>query len=199
MSIKLFDRWSFDGIDVKDSGLRNYIYLKPIIIPRTFGRFAKKRFGKSKVNVVERFLNRLNVPGHRGKKHVTSSDRCVGLSFKHMKIIEEVFEEIEKITKKNPIEVLVRAIENAALREEIAAYQVGGIIVRKAVVTSPQRRVDLAIRFMTQSAYRKAFNSKINIVDALVEEILGAYNNDPNKSFAIREKERIEKEAEASR
>jgi ribosomal protein S7 len=37
------------------------------------------------------------------------------------------------------------------------------------------------------------------MVDALVEEIIGAYENNPTKSEAIREKERIEKEAEGAR
>lgn len=199
MKIKFLNRWPFDGIEVEDPGLKKYINLNPVIIPKTFGRFSIKRFGKSKMNIIERFLNRLNVPGHKGKKHVISSARCVGKYLNHLKIIEEVFDRIEKITKKNPIEVLVKAIENCALREEIASYQVGGIIVRKAVVVSPQRRVDLAIRNITQSAYRKSFNKKVTIVDALVEEIIGAYNKDPSKSEAIKEKERIEKEAEVSR
>jgi len=197
--IKLFNRWSFENIEVKDPSLKNYINLKPVIIPRSFGRFSQHRFGKSKMNIVERLINALNTPGHKGKKHFISSANCVGISLKHMKIVEEVFDRIEKITKKNPIEVLVRAIENASLREEITSYQVGGIIVRKAVVVSPQRRVDLAIRYMVQAAYRKSFGKKDTIVNALTNEIIGAYNNDPSKSDAIREKERIEKEAEASR
>lgn len=199
MEIKLFGRWSYNGVKVNDPGLERYINLKPVIIPRTCGRFSTKRFGKSKMNIVERLVNLLNTPGHRGKKHVISSARNVGLWLKHLSIIEKVFEKLEKATKRNPIEVLVRAIENAALVEEIASYQLGGIIVRKAVVTAPQRRVDLALRFMVQAAYRKSFNKKSNIVDALFEEILGAYNNDANKSDAIREKFRIEKEAETSR
>ncbi|MCS7123127.1 MAG: 30S ribosomal protein S7 [Candidatus Aenigmarchaeota archaeon] len=197
--IKLLNKWSFNGIEVKDPGLKKYINLKPVIIPRTFGRFSTERFKKNEMNIVERFLNRLNVPGHKGKKHVISSARCVGDYFKKLRIIEEVFERIEKITKKNPIEVLVRAIEKCALMEEIASYQVGGIIVRKAVVVSPQRRVDLAIRNLTQAAYRKSFNKKATIVDALVEEIIGAYNNDSSRSDALKERERIEKEAEVSR
>ncbi|MEM5811204.1 MAG: 30S ribosomal protein S7 [Candidatus Aenigmatarchaeota archaeon] len=199
MKTKFLNRWSFDGIEVEDPGLKKYINLTPVIIPKTFGRYSTKRFGKSKMNIIERFINRLNVPGHKGKKHVISSNRCVGKYWNHLKIIEDVFDRIEKITKKNPIEVLVKAIENCALREEIASYQVGGIIVRKAVVVSPQRRVDLAIKNITQSAYRKSFNKKVTVVDALVEEIIGAYNKDPSKSEAIKEKERIEKEAEVSR
>ena len=197
--IKLFGKWSFKGIEVKDPGLVRYINLSPIYIPKSRGRYSKTRFHKSKMSIVERLITKLMVPGHRGKKHVISSGRCTGRWETKVKIIMDTFEIIEKRLKKNPIEVLVRAIENAALREEIASYQVGGIIVRKAVVTSPQRRVDLALRHIVQAAYRKAFNKKKNMAETLAEEIIGAYNNDPSKSDAIKEKERIEKEAEAAR
>ena len=196
--IKLFGKWDFK-VEIKDEGLKRYINLEPKVIPHSKGRHAKRQFHKSKMNLIERFVNKLMVPGHQGKKHKYTSGHVVGKKEKNFKIVKEAFEKIEKLTKKNPIEVFVRAVENAALREEIASYQVGGIIVRKAVVTSPQRRVDLALRNLAQAAYRKSFAKKKSIVDALVEEILGAYQNDPNQSDAIKEKERIEKEAEASR
>lgn len=199
IEIKIFNRWSTEGITVNDLGLRRYITLTPVIVPKTGGRLQKQQFYKSKMNIVERFITKLNVPGHRGKKHVLTSGRAGGKYFTNYKIVEQTFEKIEKITKKNPIEVFVRAIENAALREEIAAYQVGGIIVRRAVVTSPQRRVDLALRMIVQAAYRKAFGKKESMVDALTNEIIAAYNNDASKSEAIKEKERIEKEAEGAR
>jgi small subunit ribosomal protein S7 len=196
--IKLFGKWPYD-VKVLDKGLERYINLTPKIIPKSCGRHAKYQFHKSKMNIVERLITHLMVPGHKGKKHVLTSGRVVGRWQTTYKIVEKAFDKIYEITKKNPLEVLVRAIENAAIREEIAAYQVGGIIVRKAVVTSPQRRVDLALRHIAQAAYRKAFGKKANMVDALVEEIIGAYENNPSKSEAIREKERIEKEAEGAR
>ncbi len=197
--IKIFGKWSTKGVEVKDPGLVRYINLEPRIFPRSGGKYAKQQFYKSKMNIVERLMNKLMVPGHRGKKHVISSGRCVGKTSIQYKIVKRAFEKIEEITNKNPIEVLVRAIENAALREEITSYQLGGIIVRRAVVTSPQRRVDLAIKNIVQAAYRKAFGKKENIVDALVDEIIAAYNNDASKSEAIKEKERIEREAEGAR
>ncbi len=197
--LKLFGKWSYEGIEVKDPGLKRYINLAPVAVPFSRGRYAKTQFYKSKMNIVERLINKLMVPGHRGKKHVISSARVTGKKEKAIKAVKEAFEIIEKRLNKNPIEVLVRAVENAALREEIAAYQQGGIIVRKAVVTSPQRRVDLALRHIAQAAYRKSYGKKKSIAEALAEELIGAYNNDASKSDAIREKERIEKEAEASR
>jgi len=197
--MKLFGKWSLKGIEVKDPGLKRYINLKPMLVPKSSGRLSKYQFYKSKMNIVERLITHLMVPGHRGKKHLLTSDRVTGKYYKTYKIVKQAFELIEKQTKKNPVEVFVRAVENAALREEIAAYQLGGIIVRRAVVTSPQRRVDLALRHIAQAAYRKSFGKKKKMYEALAEEIIGAYNNDPSKSDAIREKERIEKEAEGAR
>ncbi len=199
MEIKIFDKWSTEGIEVKDIGLAKYINLQPVVIPRSGGRHAKHQFHKSKMNIVERLMNKLQVPGHRGKKHVLTSGRCVGKTEIQYKIVKKTFEKIEQQTKKNPIEVFVRALENSALREEITQYQVGGIIVRRAVITSPQRRVDLALSNMVQTAYRKSFGKKEDMVGALTAEIAAAYNNDASKSEAIKERERIEREAEGAR
>jgi len=197
--MKVFNRWDIEGIEVKDVGLKKYINLKPTLVPRSGGRYAKHQFHKSKMNIVERFMNKLMVPGHRGKKHIITSGKASGKTEIHYKITKKVFERIEAQTKKNPIEILVRAIENSASREEITQYQVGGIIVRRAVITSPQRRVDLALRNIVQATYRKSFGKKENMADALTNEIVAAYNNDASKSEAIKERERIERESEGAR
>jgi small subunit ribosomal protein S7 len=115
------------------------------------------------------------------------------------KVIEDTFKILEEKTKKNPVEILVRAIENAALREEITSFQVGGIIVRKAVITAPQRRVDLALRHIVQGAYQRSFNNKKTMAETLADELYAAYNNDPQTSSSIRERERIEREAGGAR
>jgi small subunit ribosomal protein S7 len=128
-----------------------------------------------------------------------TSGRVVGRYATAYRIVKNAFEKIENVTKKNPIEVLVRAIENSATREEIAAYQIGGIIVRRAVITSPQRRIDLALRIFAQTSYRKSFGKKEEMENALANEIIAAYNNDATKSDAIKERERIEKESEGAR
>ncbi len=195
---KLFNKWSFD-IEVRDPGLKPYINLEPVIIPKTGGRYSQQKFHKSRMNIVERLVNKLMVPGHRGKKHLLTSGRNIGKTQTILNVIKKVFEKLEERTKENPIEILVRAIENAALREEITSYQMGGIIVRKAVITSPQRRVDTALSIIVQSAYRKSFGKKESMADALTNEIFYAYKNDASKSAAIKEKERIEREAGGAR
>ncbi len=197
--VKLFDKWSVENVSVNDPGLKKYISLKPLIVPRSFGRQAKHQFHKSQMNIVERLMNRIFVSGHRGKKHLTSSGSNVGKTSKAYKILQGSFKIIEQKTNKNPIEVFVKAIENAALREEITSFQVGGIIVRKAVITAPQRRVDLALRLMVQGSNQKSFNKEKNMAEALADEILAAYNYDPQNSHAIKEKERIEREAGGAR
>ncbi len=197
--LKLFNRWSFQGIEVKDPGLKPYINLQPIVIPKTGGKYSKRQFYKSKMNIVERLVNKLMVPGHKSKKHILTSGLCTGKTQTIFSLVKELFEKLEKKTNTSPIEILVRALENAALREEITSYQMGGIMVRKAVVTSPQRRVDAALSVIVQSAYRKSFGKKISTVDALFNEILYAYQNDASKSEAIKEKERIEREADGAR
>lgn len=197
--IKIFGKWNSKGIVVNDWGLQKYISLQPVLIPRSGGRLAKRQFYKSKMNIVERLMNKLQVPGHRGKKHTITSGRAVGKTNIHYKIVKETFERIEQITKKNPLEVLVRAIENSALREEITGYQVGGMIMRRAVITSPQRRIDLSLKNIVQASYRKSFGKKETMVDALTNEIIAAFNNDASKSEALKEKYRIEKEAEGAR
>ena len=198
-NIKLLGKWDTSSIAVKDRGLQKYISLKPVLIPRTFGRHASQQFHKSYINIVERFINHIFVPGHRGKKHLLTSGQTSGKTFTAIKLLEKTFKIIEERTKKNPVEVLVSAVENAALREEITSFQVGGIIVRKAVITAPQRRVDMAIRLIVQGAYQRSFGKPKKFHETLAEELLGAYNYDPQSSSSIREKERIEREAAGAR
>ncbi len=196
--IKLFDKWDTE-VEIKDPGLKDYINLKPVIVPRaSHGRHSKKKFYKSDINIVERLMNHLFVSGHRGKKHKTSSGSFSGKGVTAYILMKECMEIIERKTKSNPVEILVGAIENAALREEVSSYQMGSIIARKAVITAPQRRVDIALRLFVQGAYKKSFRNKKSITQALAEEIISAYNNSKD-STAIQEKERLEREAEGAR
>lgn len=199
MEMKIFNKWDVSGLVVNDPGLRNYITVSPSLFPKSSGRLSKKQFYKSKMNIVERLITKMMVPGHKSKKHFLTSGKIVGRYITTYNIVGKAFDKIYEKMQKNPVEVFVRAIENAAMREEIAGYQVGGIIVRRAVITSPQRRVDAGLRVITQAAYKKSFGKKETIVDALANEIIATYNNDNQKSDAIKERERVEKEAEGAR
>jgi small subunit ribosomal protein S7 len=198
MTIKAFNRWDTEAITVEDIGLKPYISTEARLVPKTGARYAGNRFHKSKIFIVERLINKLMIPGHKGKKHLRSSGHITGKSFNAQAIMEEAFEIIEEKTKKNPIEVYVKAIENAAPREEVVSIEYGGARYPKAVEVSPQRRVDLALRYMVQGAYAKSFNTKKGIAQAVADEILGAYNLSPT-SNSISKKNELERQADSSR
>jgi small subunit ribosomal protein S7 len=105
---------------------------------------------------------------------------------------------VEKQTKENPIKVFVKALENAAQREEIITIEYGGARYPKSVECAPQRRIDVALRHMAQGAYHKSFNSKKSIESTLAEEIINAYRLNAG-SNAISKKLEVERQADASR
>jgi len=195
---KFFNRWGSEDVVITDLGLKDYITINPRIVPKSGAKYAGNRFHKSRVSIVERFINKMMIPGHKTKKHFKSSGSITGKAQTNLGIVEKAFEIIEKKTKENPISVLVTAIENAAPREEVVSIEYGGARYPKAVECAPQRRVDLAIRWMTQGSYQKAFNSKKAIVDAIADEIINAYNCSSN-SAAIAKKNDIERQADSSR
>lgn len=197
--IKLYGIWDTKGIVVNDAGLAEYITLTPVVVPRSDGRHTKQQYHKSKMHIVERLSNKLFVAGHRGRKHKFTSGRNTGQTFLANGIVISAFKSIESKTKKNPVEVLVRAIENAAPLEEVITYQQGGIMAREGVVASPQRRVDIALRHMVQGTYQKSRKAKKKAWECLADEIIAASKNDAMASFAVSERVRKEKEAMAAR
>jgi len=197
MELKLFGIWDTSKVEVIDLGLKRYINLNPILVPKTSGRNVKIRFHKSKNPIVERLINKLMIPGHKGKKHRLTSYRCTG-KLKCYDIVKEAFKKIEKKTNVNPVSVFIKALENSAPREEITTIEYGGARYPQAVDCSPQRRIDIALRMMIQGAYSKSFNSKRKISDTLADEIINAYNND-NKSNAIAKKNELERQSDSAR
>jgi len=196
--IKFFNLWDTKDIKVTDPGLKPYINLTPVLVPKTEGRNIKQRFHKSKTSIIERLINKLMVPGHKGKKHKLTSYHLTGKKTNAYKIVLKTFKIIEEKTNQNPIKIFVKALENAAPREEITTIEYGGARYPQAVECGPQRRVDIALRMMTQGAYQKSFNKKIKIEQALADEILKAYNCD-KESAAIAKKLELERQADASR
>ncbi|MEK6968490.1 MAG: 30S ribosomal protein S7 [Nanoarchaeota archaeon] len=196
--IKAFNRWSVEGIQVHDEGLKEHMTITPRIVPRSGARFSKFKFHKTKTFVIERLMNKIMIPGHKAKKHKISSYTATGKSLTAYKLTEQTLEIIEKQTKHNPIKVVVEAIENAAPREEIISIEYGGARYPKAVECAPQRRIDVALRHMTQGAFGKSFNSKRKYVDCLAEEIINAWQKS-SASHAISKKLELERQADASR
>jgi len=198
MELKLFGKWDMAATKIDDMGLQKYMNIAPSMVPRTYGRYSSDSSTKMKMSIVERFVNKMMVPGHRGKKHRTTSGRCPGSTVSKLKAMEEAFAIIEKKTSKNPVQFLIKAVENAAPLEEIAAYRMGGMIARKSVIISPQRRLDLALRHLTQGIYSTTFGKKKTLPHAIADELMLAAADDKT-SFAVNERARLEKEAEGAR
>ena len=196
--VKFFNRWSVEGIAVSDPGLARYITLDPKIAPKTGARYAGNRFHKSYTFIVERLAAKVMSSGHKSKKHFISSGHNTGKKMNALGITLKAFVIIEQKMKQNPLLVLVKAIENAAPREEVISIEYGGAGYHKEVDVAPQRRVDLALRNMTQGAYQKSFNKKTKIEDALSEEIMAAAKLSL-RSTAITKKRDTERQASSSK
>lgn len=196
--IKFFNRWSTEGVSVKDQGLTPYVTLDPKILPKTGARYAGQRFHKSHVFIVERLATKMMNSGHKAKKHQMSSGHNTGKKNNVLKIIEKALAKAEQKLKKNPLAILVDAVENSAPREEVIAIEYGGARYPKAVDVAPQRRVDLALRGLTQGAYARSFNKKMKIEDALAEEIMAASQSSV-KSTAVSRKRDLERQAASSK
>ena len=196
--IKFFNRWDAKDITVEDPGLQRYVMFEPRIVPKTGAKYAGRRFHKSKISVVERLVNKLMVPGHQSGKHTITSESMTGKSTTALRIVEKAFALIEKHTSQNPIKVLVKAIENAAPREEIVTIEYGGARYPKAVECAPQRRIDTSLKYFVQGAIAKSFNKKRAIEATLADEIVNAFKMDM-KSLAISKKNEIERQADSAR
>jgi small subunit ribosomal protein S7 len=193
----LFGKWDSTDVQINDVGLARYISLKPVLIPHTSGRHAHKRFHKSNVPIVERFANKMLNAGRRKDKK-TRTGRGAGKKLRAINTLRRAFEIINYRTGLNPVQVLVTAIENAAPAEETTRISYGGMAYPRSVDVSPQRRIDLALRYLSVGAVRSAHKNAKSFEECLVDELLLAYKSDPG-SFAIARKEERERVARSAR
>jgi small subunit ribosomal protein S7 len=185
--IKLFQKWSFKDIAVVDIGLQRYLNLTPMVAPHSMGRHEHQRFRKAKVNIVERLINGLMRSGKNSGKKAKATN-----------IVKETFEIINLRTNRNPIEVLVKAVENASPCEDTTRVSYGGVVYHLSVDVAPQRRIDLAIRHITTGARASSANNPRSIQETLADELVLAANKDI-KSVAIAKRNEIERVAQSSR
>jgi len=180
MSEKLFNKFDTSDIIIADKGLARYINLQNTTLHH-HARYSGSQFGKSSIPLVERLINHMmRTEAYTGKK------------------IKASFDIIDKKTKKNPLQILVTAIENAAPREEVIRLFFSGISIPQAVDTAPQRRLDKALRNITTGAVASTHGKKANISECLADEIIKAANDDAS-SFAITKKGEIERIAKSAR
>jgi SSU ribosomal protein S7P len=193
--ILLFNKWDLSEVQITDLGLKNAISLKPAVIPHSFGRHEHSKFDKTQVNIVERLANSLM---HFGRKYAKNTGRMGGKKHKAINIVKAAFDIMYLKTGQNPVQLFVKAVENAAPNEDTTRISYGGVVYHVSVDVSPQRRVDLALRFISEGVREAAFANPKGVEEVLADELLMAANNDPN-SFAIKKKTEQERVALASR
>jgi small subunit ribosomal protein S7 len=185
--ILLFQKWTFNDITVKDPGLQRYINLTPTTLPHSMGRHEHQRFRKAQVNIVERFINGFMRPGkNAGKKALATN------------MVKQAFEIIHLRTGKNPVEILVQAVENSAPAEDTTRLSYGGVVYHLSVDIAPQRRIDLAIRHITEGARKNSANNPRSLPETIADELILAANQDI-KSAGIAKRHEIERIAQSSR
>lgn len=195
---KLFDKYDVTEIEVEDPALKPYLNLTPRLLVKSQGKNAGEKFGKTRVNIIERIASRLQVPGHIGKKHRIITSWSSGKYNKNMKTVMEALDIIAEKTKKNPIQVLAKAIENGSPRDEITVIEYAGARYPQAVDCSPVRRIDLAVRWMVQGSYQKAFGKKRKMAETLANEIILASEGNM-ESYSMQKKNEAEKQADSAR
>jgi len=186
-NVLLFGRFDVTGVLIKDVGMARYIDISPVAVPHTGGKHTNKPFAKAKMSVVERLINGM-----------MRTENFTGKKLKAYRAVENAFGIIEKKTQRNPLQVLVDALQHVAPREEVTRLQYGGISVPKAVDVAPARRVDLALRYICNGALEGSHKSKKAIEESLADEIIAAANNDVN-CYSVAKKEEIERVSSSAR
>ncbi|MBT7102042.1 30S ribosomal protein S7 [archaeon] len=197
VQMKIFGLFDASEVRVEDPGMKKAINLNAKLMLKSHGRI-KWDPTRAKVNVVERLINLLQVPGSRGKKHKIITGWITGKQARCTKIVIDAFKIIEEKTGENPLKVFIRAIENGAPRDEVTSIEYGGAKYPQAVDVSPRRRLNLVLRYFVNGAYDKAFNKKATIVETLAKEIMAAAEGS-GESYAVSKRNDAEKQADAAR
>lgn len=195
VQIMLFNKWETKEIEIGDPGLKTAISLKPAVLPNTFGRHEHQRLKKADVNIVERLANKMM---HFGKKYAKNTGRMGGKKARALNMVRTAFDIIHLETGKNPVELLVRAIENSSPNEDTTRIVYGGVVYHVSVDVAPLRRVDLALRFIAEGVRESTYGSPQTLEEALAKEIILAANNDM-AAHAVKKKNEQERIAMASR
>ncbi|MCE3050290.1 ribosomal protein S5 [Datura stramonium] len=189
--VMLFNRWSYDDVQINDMSVEDYItataFKHPVYMPHTAGRYQAKRFRKAQCPIVERLTNSLMMHGRNNGKKLMA-----------VRIIKHAMEIIHLLTDQNPIQVIVDAVINSGPREDATRIGSAGVVRRQAVDISPLRRVNQAIYLLTTGARESAFRNIKTIAECLADELINAAKGSSN-SYAIKKKDEIERVAKANR
>uniref|UniRef100_A0A7S4N0H9 Small ribosomal subunit protein uS7 domain-containing protein n=1 Tax=Odontella aurita TaxID=265563 RepID=A0A7S4N0H9_9STRA len=188
--VKLFGKWSFDDVEVRDISLVDYIACTgdhAVFLPHTAGRYQKKRFRKASCPIVERLACCLMKKGRNSGKKLMA---C--------RIVQHTLEIIHLLTDQNPIQVVVDAIINSGPREDSTRVGGAGVVRRQAVDMSPFRRVNYALYLIATGAREASFRNLKTMAECLAEELINAARGSSN-SYAIKKKDEIERVAKSNR
>ncbi|KAL8834405.1 MAG: hypothetical protein Q9170_003773 [Blastenia crenularia] len=187
-TIKLFNKWSYEDVEVRDISLTDYIQIRaPVYISHSAGRYAVKRFRKAQCPIIERLTNSLMMNGRNNGKKLMA-----------VRIVAHAFEIIHIMTDQNPIQIAVDAIVNCGPREDSTRIGSAGTVRRQAVDVSPLRRVNQAIALLTIGAREAAFRNVKSVAECLAEELINAAKGSSN-SYAIKKKDELERVAKSNR
>jgi small subunit ribosomal protein S7 len=109
------------------------------------------------------------------------------------RIVYTALDKAAETTKKTPMEVLDAAIANAGPTMELKSRRVGGANYQVPIEVRPERRIQLALRWMIESA-RSGKGRAMEV--KLAEEFVNAFNNTGN---AVKKKADTHRMAEANR
>merc|ERR1712072_1263022 len=187
---RLFGKWSYDDLEVKDISLEDYVAVKSkyaVFVPHTAGRYQAKRFRKAQCPIVERLTCSLMMHGRNNGKKMMA-----------VRIVKHAMEIIHLLTDKNPLQVIVDAVKNGGPREDSTRIGSAGVVRRQAVDVSPLRRVNQALYLMCVGARNSSFRNIKTIAECLADEIMNCAKESSN-SYAIKKKDEIERVAKANR
>ncbi len=127
---------------------------------------------------VTKFMNCLM---YHGKKSVTE------------RIVYGAFEEVQRRTSQDPIQVFHEALDNVSPAVEVRSRRVGGATYQVPVEVRPERRKALAIRWLITAARNR---NERTMRDRLCGELLDASQN---RGAAVKKREDTHKMADANR
>ncbi len=177
----VFGKYDTSDIVCRDPGLAPYINLSTVGVPHTGGRHANAWFGKQKLSVVERFVNKLMRTG-----------KYTGKKMGALKAFEAALDSIAEKTGENPLQIFVEAISHAAPMEEITRIKFGAVSQPKAVDSSPSRRLDVALGNLAKGAQQGTSKSKRTLTQCIINELTKASKGDVT-SFAVGKKEEVQR------
>merc|ERR1712188_109498 len=188
--VTLFQRWTFDDLEVTDLSLQDYIGVKhksAQYLPHSAGRWSKVRFRKAQCPIIERMTCSLMMHGRNNGKKLLA-----------VRVMKHTLEIIHLLTALNPIQVVVNAIINGGPREDSTRIGSAGVVRRQAVDASPLRRVNQAIYLLVTGAREASFRSIKTIAECLADELINAAKGSSN-SYAIKKKDELERVAKSNR